>query len=191
MLAEFLDLDGDEREGKFPFIWAVDKKNRLMRLLVTEDLVRSAEERLHFWRQLRNIAGLDARPADVGEVADRVRAELMAKISASLGLGGGDYAVSSPEVGAGATAAPSGDYDQVWIESPDCTGCDECLKLAPKAFAYNDQKQATVVNPKGAKFLDLVKAAEKCTAGCIHPGTPWNMSEPGVDKLVARAAKFN
>jgi len=43
----------------------------------------------------------------------------------------------------------------------------------------------------GAKFADIVKAAEKCTAGCLHPGTPWNMSEPGVDKLIARAAKFN
>jgi pyruvate-ferredoxin/flavodoxin oxidoreductase len=31
-VAEFLELDADEREGKFPFIWAVDKKNRLMRL---------------------------------------------------------------------------------------------------------------------------------------------------------------
>jgi pyruvate-ferredoxin/flavodoxin oxidoreductase len=37
----------------------------------------------------------------------------------------------------------------------------------------------------------VVKAAEKCTAGCIHPGTPWNMNEPGVEKLMARAAKFN
>mgnify|MGYP006202853825 CR=1 FL=1 len=39
MLADFLQLDTDEREGKFPFIWAVDAKNRLLRLLVTEDLV--------------------------------------------------------------------------------------------------------------------------------------------------------
>ena len=86
MLADFLHLDADEREGKFPFIWAVDAKNRLMRLLVTEDLVRSTEERLHFWRQLRNIAGLDVQPSDAVEVAERVRAELLAKISASLGM---------------------------------------------------------------------------------------------------------
>ena len=48
-----------------------------------------------------------------------------------------------------------------------------------------------VINPKGSKFADIVKSAEKCTAGCIHPGTPWNMSEPGIEKLMARAAKFN
>ena len=82
-------------------------------------------------------------------------------------------------------------YEPVWVESPECTACDECTTLAPKVFAYNDQKQATVINPKGAKYADLVKAAEKCTAGCLHPGTPWNLAEPGLDKLKACAAKFN
>ena len=79
----------------------------------------------------------------------------------------------------------------MWIESPECTACDECTNLAPKAFAYNDQKLAVVTNPKGARFADIVKAAEKCTAGCIHPGTPWNPAELGLEKLMVRAAKFN
>jgi pyruvate-ferredoxin/flavodoxin oxidoreductase len=195
LLADFLDLDKDEREGKFPFIWAVDKKNRLMRLLVTEDLVRSSEERLNFWRQLRGIAGLDSQPADADEVTERVRAELLAKVTASLGLGGAVASTAGGEVkvGAGDTAAGSngGDYEPVWIETPECTACDECTTLAPKIFAYNDQKLAVVINPKGGKFADIVKAAEKCTAGCLHPGTPWNMAEPGVEKLMVRAAKYN
>jgi len=191
-LAEFLDLDKDQRDGRFPFIWAVDKKNRLMRLLVTEDLVRSSEERLHFWRQLRDVAGLGAQVTDAEEVTERVRAELLAKISASLGLGGGDAnPASGGKVGAGGTPPTAGDYEPIWIETPECTACDECTTLAPKAFAYNDHKLAIVINPKGAKFADLVKAAEKCTAGCIHPGSPWNMNEPGIEKLMARAAKFN
>lgn len=192
-IAEFLELDKEEREGRFPFIWAVDKKNRLMRLLVTEELVRSAEERLSFWRQLRGLAGLGVQATDAAEVAERVRAELMAKISASLGLGGVSDAAPAATVGAGATAAgdEGGAYEPVWIETPECTACDECTTLAPKTFAYNDHKLAIVINPKGGKFADIVKAAEKCTAGCIHPGTPWNMSEPGVEKLKARAAKFN
>ncbi|MGL6181017.1 MAG: 4Fe-4S domain-containing protein, partial [Aestuariivirga sp.] len=197
MLSDFLQLDTDEREGKFPFIWAVDAKNRLMRLLVTEDLVRSTEERLHFWRQLRNIAGLDAQPSDAVEVAERVRAELLAKITASLGMAGSDIyagATTSPAAAPAGTPTAAGgsdDYDPVWVESPECTACDECINLAPKVFAYNDQKLAIVINPKGGKFADIVKAAEKCTAGCIHPGTPWNMGDPGVEKLMARAAKFN
>jgi ferredoxin len=83
------------------------------------------------------------------------------------------------------SGAPAGrrHYEPVWVESPECTACDECTTLAPKTFVYNDQKQAIVVNPKGAKYADLVKAAEKCTAGCLHPGTPWNMNEPGIEKL--------
>jgi pyruvate-ferredoxin/flavodoxin oxidoreductase len=193
-VAEFLELDADEREDKFPFIWAVDKKNRLMRLLVTKELIKSAEERLHFWRQLRGLAGIGAQGTDMEEVESRVREDMLAKISAALGQGasmvpaGGDA-----RVGAGDTAISSagGDYEPVWVESPECTACDECTTLAPKAFAYNDQKLAVVINPKGAKFADIVKSAEKCTAGCIHPGTPWNMSEPGIEKLMARAAKFN
>jgi pyruvate-ferredoxin/flavodoxin oxidoreductase len=194
-VADFLELDLDEREDKFPFIWAVDPKNRLMRLLVTKELIKSVEERLHFWRQLRGLAGIGAVAGDTAEVESRVREDLLAKISAALGQGGAVApAGGAQKVGAGDTAnsaAGGGDYEPVWIESPECTACDECTTLAPKTFAYNDQKLAVVINPKGSKFADIVKSAEKCTAGCIHPGTPWNMSEPGIEKLMVRAAKFN
>ena len=141
-------------------------------------------------RQLRGIAGIDGRAADDADVAERVRAELIDKISATLGLGG---AVAAPAAAAGEVAAApeAGGFEPVWIETPECTACDECTTLAPKVFAYNEQKLAVVINPKGGRFADIVKAAEKCTAGCIHPGTPWNPAEPGLDKLVARAAKYN
>jgi pyruvate-ferredoxin/flavodoxin oxidoreductase len=197
LLADLLKLPAEEREGLFPYIWAVDQKDRLMRLLVTEDLVRATEERLHFWRQLRNIAGLDKAAVDSQSIADQVRAELLHKITASLGMVGAPVAVDAvaaaapAAAAAGAEAAAEPGYEPVWIETPECTACDECTTIAPKAFAYNDQKQAIVINPKGAKYADLVKAAEKCTAACLHPGTPWNPSEPGLDKLKARAAKYN
>jgi pyruvate-ferredoxin/flavodoxin oxidoreductase len=199
MLADFLQMDEDERDGRFPYIWAVDQKNRLIRLLVSQELARSAEERLHFWRQLKNIAGVDSMAGSEDAVTERVRAELLAKIAASLGMSGSDFAAASsagavspaPTSAEGAAIGASGDYEPVWVESPECTACDECITLAPKTFAYNDQKLAVVINPKGNKFADIVKSAEKCTAGCIHPGTPWNMGEPGIDKLMARAAKFN
>jgi pyruvate-ferredoxin/flavodoxin oxidoreductase len=186
-LAGFLKLDEDERDGKFPYIWAVDQKNRLTRLLVAEELVRACEERLGFWHQLKDIAGTGSGAAS-GDVVEQVRAELLAKISASLGMAG---APAVSEAAAPAAAVSAGGYEAVWIESPECTACDECMAIAPKIFAYNDQKQAIVINAQGGKFADVVKAAEKCTAGCIHPGTPWNAAEPGLDKLKARAAKFN
>jgi pyruvate-ferredoxin/flavodoxin oxidoreductase len=192
-IADFLALPKDEREGRFPFIWAVDNKNRLIRLLLTEDLARATEERMHFWRQLKDIAGIDHTGSDAVEIAERVRADLIARITASLGVSGSDIAapaVASVAV-AGASAANADGFEACWVETPECTACDECTTIAPKTFAYNDQKQAVVINAKGAKFADIVKAAEKCTAGCIHPGSPANTAEPGLDKLMARAAKYN
>jgi len=201
MLADFLALDTDAREGKFPFIWGIDAKNRLTRLLVTEDMVRACAERLQFWRQLRGIAGLDVQPSDTAEITERVRADLLARITNSLNLSASlvssdaaaaaDAVSPAPTIAGAAAGSANVDYEPVWVETPECTACDECTTLAPKVFAYNDQKLAVVINPKGAKFADIVKCAEKCTAFCLHPGTPWNMNEPGIEKLMARAAKHN
>ncbi|MDD3529117.1 MAG: ferredoxin, partial [Gallionellaceae bacterium] len=197
LLADFLALSEDERDGKFPFIWAVDKKNRLMRVLVSQELVKSCQERQHFWAQLKDLAGLNRAAVDEQAIADQARAELVQKLTASLAAFGGGVAMDVAAQPAAAAAAPAkpaataDGYEAAWIDSPECTACDECTNLAPKAFQYNDQKQAVVINPQGTTFANLVKAAEKCTASCIHPGTPWNMSEPGVEKLIVRASKYN
>jgi pyruvate-ferredoxin/flavodoxin oxidoreductase len=192
-VAEFLKLSADERDGKFPYIWAVDKKQRLMRVIVSAELVNSCEERQQFWQQLRDVAGLNKEAVDTEAIAEQARAELLSKISASLATFGTGIPVDAPAAAAPVAvkaAGPDG-YEPVYIDTPECTACDECTKLAPKTFQYNADKKAIVVNPQGNKYADLVKAAEKCTAGCLHPGTPWNMSEPGIDKLMARAAKYN
>ena len=47
-----------------------------------------------------------------------------------------------------------------------------------------------MVNPQGGSYESIVKAAEKCTAEVIHPGTPWNSNEKNLDKLIKRAEKF-
>ncbi len=47
-LAEFLELETSDREGKFPFIWAVDHKQQLSRVLVARRIVESCEERRDF-----------------------------------------------------------------------------------------------------------------------------------------------
>ncbi|MBK1681917.1 2-oxoacid:acceptor oxidoreductase family protein [Rhodocyclus tenuis] len=200
-LADFLQMDADERDGKFPYIWAVDRKNQLSRLLVSQELVLASEERLQFWHQLKDVAAVRPQPENPEVVAERIRAELIQRVTASLGgavtaapaaavavAAAADAAAPAP---AAAAPAAEGGHDAVWVESPECTACDECMNIAPKVFDYNDEKQAIVIDAKGAKFGDIVKAAEKCTASCIHPGTPWNMAEPGVQKLIARAAKFN
>ncbi len=57
-LHEFLRMDEGEREGLFPYIWFVDRKKRLTRVLVAEPLVISSQERLDFWIMLKAIAGV-------------------------------------------------------------------------------------------------------------------------------------
>ena len=193
LLADFLKLEEDGREGKFPFIWAVDTKNRLTRLLVAEALVKSCIERQAFWHQLKSLVGLDRPVVDEAAIAQQARNELLQKLSASLAnFGDATPAAASPSAPAPALAeAAGGGNEAVWVDTPECTACDECTNINSKMFAYNDQKKVVVINPQAGKYADVVKAAEKCTASCIHPGTPWNMSEPGLDKLVQRAAKFH
>jgi pyruvate-ferredoxin/flavodoxin oxidoreductase len=198
-LSEFLDLAQDEREGKYPYIWGVDGKNRLMRVLVSEELARSTQERRQFWRQMKSLVGLD-QVVDIDAVRAEAKAEMAQKLTASLfalATGGSigalaDFALPAGAAAAGGNggAAALGEWEAAWIDSPQCTACDECTQINPKIFAYNAQKQATVVDPKGGPYRDIVKAAEKCTAGCIHPGTPWNPAEKDLDKLVKRAAKY-
>lgn len=197
-LHEFLELDEDDRDGIYPYIWAVDGKNRLMRVLVAQEIVKSCEERLAFWHQLKSLAGV-SNVVDVQAIADKAKAEMAQKLSSSLLAlaNNGDISALSDMAmpcaggnGAAAGGAAPGDYEAVWIETPECTACDECTDLNPKIFAYNDDKLAIVVDPKGGLYKDIVKAAEKCTAGCLHPGTPWNPNEKDLDKLVKRAEKY-
>jgi pyruvate-ferredoxin/flavodoxin oxidoreductase len=178
-LHEFLDLDEDDRADKYPFIWGVDAKDRLMRVLVAQELVRSCAERREFWTQLRGLCG-ELNVVDVEQVRAAAKAEMAQKLTSSLlamatggnvgaladfagAVGGAEAAAANGGNGNGAGAA--GDWEPVWIETPECTACDECTDLNPKIFAYNDHKQAVVIDPKGGPFKDVVKAAEKCTAG--------------------------
>jgi len=204
-LHEFLDLDEDEREGQFPYIWAVDENSHLTRVLVSKELVLSCEERRDFWHQLRSIAGEDkSKEVDVKAIADQAKAEMVQSLTANLmAMSGGGNGSAIPAVDVTALTAPAGgaapaagapatadDFEPVWIETPECTACDECTDLAPGIFKYNGDKLAEVINPQGGTFEDIVKSAEKCTAEIIHPGTPWNKDEPNLEKLIKRAEKF-
>lgn len=77
-----------------------------------------------------------------------------------------------------------------WVESDECTSCNDCINAAPNVFKYNSNKQAHVHNPKGDTYAKIVAAAEKCPAMCIHPGLPHDPNEPGLEKLLKRAEKY-
>jgi ferredoxin len=82
-------------------------------------------------------------------------------------------------------------FDEPWLDTAMCTTCDDCMGINKMMFAYNDDKQAIITDPKAGPYADLVAAAEICPAKCIHPGKPLDPNEPGLDELIARAAPFN
>ena len=105
-----------------------------------------------------------------------------------------ETAESEEDEEAPGTAEEEEDEDFVrepWIESIRCTACDDCTNLNPKMFAYNEDGLAYIKDAHAGTFRELVQAAEKCAPSVIHPGDPLNPDEPGLDKLVKRAEKFN
>ncbi len=82
-------------------------------------------------------------------------------------------------------------FDEPWLDTAACTTCDDCISINKMMFAYNEDKQAYIRDPKAGTYADLVAAAEICPAKCIHPGKPLDPNEPGLDELMARAEPFN
>ncbi|MBI1808998.1 MAG: 2-oxoacid:acceptor oxidoreductase family protein, partial [Gemmatimonadetes bacterium] len=72
---EYLLKPHAERDGLTPFIWATAPDRTLRRLRVTTEIAALAEERLQFWSQLRQLAGLEVS----GSVHDLVAAEVDAE----------------------------------------------------------------------------------------------------------------
>jgi pyruvate-ferredoxin/flavodoxin oxidoreductase len=208
-LHEFLDLADADREDLFPYIWTVDRKNHLSRLLVDEAMVRSCEDRRDFWQMLRALAGVDRKEPPLAEIESRIRQDVLARITQGLAqiasgeggampaiVAGGAVPGAAPAAAAEAPAAAgepqaAGDYMAAWLDTDECTACDECMRINSSIFAYNEDKKAYLKDPEGGPYTDLVKAAEKCTAQVIHPGLPRDRSAADIDKWITRGSKYN
>jgi pyruvate-ferredoxin/flavodoxin oxidoreductase len=64
---EYMQLTAADREGKTPFIYSLAKDKTLERLGVAPEIVKLAKDRLLFWSQLRELAGLEV-PASVRDM---------------------------------------------------------------------------------------------------------------------------
>ncbi|MEM7433571.1 MAG: 2-oxoacid:acceptor oxidoreductase family protein [Myxococcota bacterium] len=199
-LVDFLTMDEDEREGSFPYVWMVDNDGQLTRLLAAQPIVESCQDRIDFWRMLKALAGDDQPSAE--SLVEQARQDVVGKIMSGLmQMAGGPGEGLAALAGSGALvdgvggepagSSASGDYLAPWIDTPDCTSCDECVEINPKIFEYNAEKKAVIKNPDGGPYKDIVKAAERCTARVIHPGLPRNQNEKGIDKWIKRAEKYN
>lgn len=80
--------------------------------------------------------------------------------------------------------------DDPYIDTPLCTACDDCTRMSPMMFAYNEDKQAIIKDARAGTFQELVLAAEKCPVKIIHPGKPWNPNEANLEEWIKRAEPF-
>jgi pyruvate-ferredoxin/flavodoxin oxidoreductase len=196
-LADYLQRGAEQRDGKLPYIWARASDDRLLRLRVSDELVSSTEDRLAFWRLLRELAGLDGAPVESESATiDKLRREVVDRIAANLYALAGEAPVEAGQVEDAVPAeapppgAEGGAYSAPWIESAECTACDECTNLNPAIFAYGPDGKAFIKDPHAGPYSDLVKAAERCTARVIHPGLPAGRNDE-LDRWIARAEKYN
>ena len=84
-----------------------------------------------------------------------------------------------------------GGYEAPWVDSPLCTTCNDCLEINPLMFVYDESNQAYIADLSAGTYKQMVEAAEICPSKCIHPGKPWDPSEPNLDALIERAKPFN
>ncbi|HEU5217478.1 MAG TPA: thiamine pyrophosphate-dependent enzyme, partial [Gemmatimonadales bacterium] len=78
---EYLALAPDEREGRVPFIHTVTAERRLRRLSVSSEIVMLAEERLAFWSELRQLAGLEVPASTRDAVAGELEADFEQRLA--------------------------------------------------------------------------------------------------------------
>jgi pyruvate-ferredoxin/flavodoxin oxidoreductase len=151
---------------------------------------------------LRSIARVGENAPSRSDIEADVRREISGRLAAAImqlatgeAVAGLSQAVAEESLGSAARDNDSppakGDYMAPWIDSAQCTACDECIKLNANIFEYDDNKKAHIKDPDGGPYQDLVKAAERCTAQVIHPGLPKDRSAKDIDKWIARAEKFN
>ncbi len=115
-----------------------------------------------------------------------------AKAAAAAPAAAAEPAVVEPEAAPEPEPEPEDEgFSDPWIDAAMCTSCNDCINLNPQMFVYNENKQATIGDLKAGTYAQMVQAAEKCASRCIHPGKPWDSSEPGLDELIKRAAPFN
>jgi len=90
--SEFVQLTPDDRVGKTPFIQLLGSDGHLDRMACSIEMVALAEDRLLFWDQLRELAGIKVAPAvrdqiafeledDFEKKAEAIRAEYEGKIA--------------------------------------------------------------------------------------------------------------
>jgi hypothetical protein len=135
-----------------------------------------------------------AAAAAAAKAAASAPAPAPAAAAAAPAAGATAPAVAAASAQAPAAAQPEAEKaassDEAYIETPRCTTCEECVRLNPKMFVYDGNKQAYIKDIAAGTYKQLVEAAENCQVSIIHPGKPRDPNEPGHEDLVKRAEPF-
>lgn len=185
-VSDCLDAEAGGIPGRLPSLAMVDSSDRLQKVVVDERLLREARRCRDLWRNLQEFAGIHN-----SHVARALaQAQEQAKVEPQA-------APASPQATPAAVATPAIEpqakpaSDEPYIETPRCSTCNECTQINNKMFAYDENKQARIVDATAGTYRQLVEAAESCQVAIIHPGKPKNLNEPGLEELMKRAEAFN
>jgi ferredoxin len=185
--AECVQRESKGVPDQLPGLLMADDANFVHHAIVDDRLLREARRCHEAWRSLQELGGIRNSHAERLVAQERARWEETRAVATPA-------PAPTPEAPAPAAAepeaAPARSSDEPYIETPRCSSCDECIQLNGKMFAYDDNKQARIVDASAGTYRQLVEAAESCQVAIIHPGKPKNPDEPGLDELLKRAEAF-
>ena len=184
-----------ERKGlpdTVPSLLMVDDHNTLHKVIVDERLIREARRCREMWHSLQELGGIHNSHAEALLARERRAWEEHAQPEAEAHAPPAPTAAAAGAVvmGTPAPQEPDRSPGEAYIETVRCSTCNECTTINGKMFAYNNNKQAYIADVTAGTYAQLVEAAESCQVAVIHPGTPRNPQEPGLDELLKRAAPF-
>ena len=157
-LSEFLDLDDDDREGKFPYIWSVDRKQPAQPPPggQADGRVLRGPARL-----LDHAARWPARARRVSraDIENQVRQEVAGQIATGLMkmAGGSGEGLVALTAGAAAEMRPARRMAP-WIDTPQCTSP---ATSAPFPGSSIRRQEGFIKDPDGGPYKDIVN--EKCS----------------------------
>ena len=82
-VAQYLDLDLEEKEEVTPFIWVKTGEN-WQKFSVSPEIIESAKDRRNFWRTLQSLAGLNQEAIDLEAVTKEIQSTLAESLKANL-----------------------------------------------------------------------------------------------------------
>jgi len=191
-VADALGRSAGGLPDKVPCLLMVDNDNAVQKVIVDEKLLREARRCRDQWHSLQELGGIHNSHAERLLARERMARQEETRHAPEIAAGEPKPAAAAVAAATPATdeAAPERSSDEPYIETARCTSCDECTKINDRMFAYNENKQAHIVNVDAGTYAQLVEAAENCQIAIIHPGKPRNPDEPGMQELIQRAESF-